>query len=87
MRSDQLAELIEEPEFHQWLVQNFGGAYSVGIGRDPKKPNEPALILQVEGNGPPSVPDEVELEGEKIAVITKTGFKAPRPLQSREVRS
>jgi hypothetical protein len=84
MRSEQLARLIEQPQFHQKLLGSFAKAYSLGVGRDPKRPSEPALILQVEGEESPNVPDEVEVGGEKIRVIAKTGFKAPRPLESRE---
>jgi hypothetical protein len=88
MRTEQLAELIEQPKFHKRLLGVFAKAYSLGVGRDPKKPSEPALIVHVEGDeAPSSIPDEVEVDGEKVRVIAKTGFKAPRPLQSTEFAS
>lgn len=76
----ELAELIEKPEFHRQLMGTFAKAYSVGVGSDPKKPSEPALIIHVEGAEAPNVPGEVEVGGEKVRVIAKTGLKVPRPL-------
>ena len=84
MRTEQLAELIEQPKFHRKVLGTFAKAYSLGVGRDPQKPSAPALIVQVEGDEAPSIPSEVEVDGEKVRVIAKTGFKAPRPLPTTE---
>jgi hypothetical protein len=84
MRIEQLAKFIEQPQLLQQLVGKFAKAYSVGVGRNPEKPSEPALIVQVEGDDASRVPNEVEVGGEKVRVVAKTGWKAPRPLQSQE---
>jgi hypothetical protein len=80
MQTEQLAELIEKPEFHRQLLGSFAKAYSVGVGSDPKRPSEPALIVHVEGAEAPNMPDEVEVGGERVRVIARTGLKVPRPL-------
>jgi hypothetical protein len=84
MRTEQLAELIEQPQFHRRLLGKFAKAYSMGVGRDPEKPSQPALIVQVEGEDAPKMPNEVDVAGEKIRVIARTGLKAPRPLRYGE---
>jgi len=84
MTSERLEKLIEKPEFHRRLhLDRFAKGYSFGIGRDPGAPSKLALYLQVEGDEAPDVPEEIEVDGETIRVIIRTGFKVPRPFAAR----
>jgi hypothetical protein len=80
MDNNQLAELIEQPSLHKRLLGKFSKAYSLGVGRDPDQPSQSALVVQVEGEEAPNIPAEIDVAGEKVRVITRTGLKAPRPL-------
>lgn len=84
MRIEQLEELIEQPKFHQTLLHGFHRPYSLGIGRDPDEPSEFAVIVQVEGLDAPEIPSQIEVAGEVIRVITRTGFRAPKPLAAHK---
>jgi hypothetical protein len=79
MRIGQLERLIEQPQFQRSLLHGFSRGYALGIGRDPEDPSEPVVYLEVEGDERPEVPEEIEVAGKMIRVITKTGFRAPRP--------
>jgi len=84
MKSEHLEELIEKPEFHRRLhLDRFHRGYSFGIGRDPSVPSKPALYLEVEGDEAPDIPEEINVGGESIRVIVRTGFKVPRPYAAR----
>jgi|HubBroStandDraft_1064217.scaffolds.fasta_scaffold16475_2 hypothetical protein len=76
----QLASLLEDKELHKRLVGAFKGAYSVGIGADPDHPGRPALVLHVEGDSPPHIAPSIQFGKDSVRVITKTGFRVPKPL-------
>jgi hypothetical protein len=79
MRIEQLERLIEQPQFQRTLLHGFSKSYSLGIGSDPEDPSEPVVYLHVEGEVRPEVPEEIEVAGKMVRIITKTGFRAPRP--------
>ncbi len=80
MDTRELAALLEKPALHQQLLGPYRGAYSLGIGRDPDNPSAPAIVLHVEGDGPPETPHHIQVGQERVRVIKKTGFIAPKPL-------
>ncbi len=79
MRIQQLEHLIEQPQFQRKLLQGFSKGFALGVGSDPEDPSELAVYLEVEGEERPKVPEEIEVAGKMVRVITKTGFRAPRP--------
>ncbi len=83
MTVERLEKLVEQPEFHRRLLEDFDRGYSLGIGRDPDAPSRFVLYLEVEGDNAPDVPSEIEVGDEVVRVITKTGFKVPTPYAAR----
>lgn len=84
MRIKQLEQLIEQPKFHEALLHGFDRAYSLGIGRNPDEPSEYVVIVQIDGQEVPEIPTEIKVGDETVRVITKTGFRTPRPLTAHK---
>jgi hypothetical protein len=83
MEIDRLAALIEQPHIQKLLLGKYHGAYSLGVGRDPNNPRGLAVILDIETAGSPVVEPYLQLEGESVPVIVRTGFAPPKPLFPR----
>ncbi len=78
MDIDLLQSQLEQPELHRKILSGYKGAYSLGIGSDPRF-DEPVLILQVEGSNNNKFPTVVNLAGERVPVIINEGFHNPVP--------
>ncbi len=83
MDIQQLTRLIDTPEFHRRVMGDYAGAYSVGVTSDPARPSALAVRVRVQGDEAPSIPPELDLDGETIPVIVSTRFVAPAPLTRR----
>ena len=80
MDTETLSNFLETPAAHSLILAGYQGAYSLGVGEDPSWGHAPVLILHIEGRQPNSFPDKIDLDGETVPVIVKTGFVAPQPL-------
>jgi len=80
MRTDQLSATLQEPDVHRQLLGDYKGPYSLGIGRDPENPAAPAIILHVQDDPPLRPPPYIQIGPERVRVITRRGFVAPKPL-------
>ncbi len=78
MDIDLLQSQLEQAELHLKILSGYKGAYSLGIGSDPRF-DEPVLILQVENADKKSFPTVVNLGGEKVPVIINDCFHSPVP--------
>jgi len=78
-----LREAIERPEVIRKIVRSYNGAYSLGITRLPGSDDEFAFLLRVEDENPTGLPHEVTVNGHKIQVIVKGGFRRPVALKQR----
>lgn len=75
--------LIQLPETHREILRGYKGAYSLGVGEEPRLGREPVLILQVERAPEGGFPSRVKLAGHSVPVVVRTGFVAPRPQPAR----
>ena len=80
LNQDQIADLVERPDFLRRLLGDYSGAYSLGVGRDPEDPSRPAIILYLEGARGGTIPDSVKVGEDSLRIITKPGFIPPKPL-------
>jgi hypothetical protein len=80
MRADELAACLSRPEIHRRIVGDYKGAYALGVTSSPDHKDKPALLLRVEGEAPPDVPQTVTIKGEPVQVIVKSGFAKPKAL-------
>ena len=80
LNQDQVADLVERPDFLRGLLGDYSGAYSLGVGSEPEDPSQPAILLYVEGARPGNIPDSVKIGKDSLRVITKSGFIPPKPL-------
>ncbi len=80
MNQERLAELVERPEVQRKLLRGYKGGYSLGLTLNPANSEQIAIRVRIEDQEAPHLPDEIELEGERIPVIVNTGFRVPAPL-------
>ena len=78
MDVDRLAEFVAQPEVHRRVLNNYRGAYALGVTRLPNQ-QQAALSLSVEDENADAFPHEIELDGEKVPVIVQAKWRAPRP--------
>ncbi|HWK02166.1 MAG TPA: hypothetical protein VNS58_00955 [Puia sp.] len=79
MNEDRLKKLIERPEVQQMILDDYDGAYSMGIALN--APNSKmAIRVRIEGNDTTHIPKQITLEGETIPILINPNFKAPVPL-------
>ena len=82
MTQEHLASLIERPEIHRRLLGTYDGAYSLGVTRDPQRPEEAAIRVRIEGDAV-EIPSTISIGSENVRVIAHPNFVAPRPLAAR----
>lgn len=74
MTTTQLTGLVNQPETHRLIVGDYDGAYSLGVTDDP-----PAFLLRVEPADAARFPSAVTVRGQRIPVVVRDDFRAPRP--------
>jgi hypothetical protein len=79
MDTSSLAEAIQRPEVQRELLGTYRGAFSLGVTSSPEDKEKPALLLRLEGAVPDEFPSHIAVDGEKVPVVVKGGFKAPKP--------
>lgn len=81
MTADRLIHLVHSPELLQKVLGNYDGPFSIGVGQDPSEPSCAAVVVHLQGKREAvNVPDSIELAGETLKVIKKSGFLPPKPL-------
>ena len=80
LNQDQIADLLERPDFLRTVLGDYSGAYSLGVGRDPEDPSRHAIILHVEDAHPVKIPDSVNVGADSLKIVKKSGFIQPKPL-------
>lgn len=80
MNVEKLSRLLESPETHRQILRGYSGPYSLGIGQDLQRSQGPVVVLQVASLPAEAIPAEIQLNGETVAVVVRTGFVQPRPL-------
>lgn len=80
MELKRLMHFVELPDTHRRLLSDYGGAYSLGIGR---QFGDVVLVLQVEPYASQErFPNAIRLAGESVPVVVESNFVAPEPLSS-----
>ena len=78
MTSEELADLLDEPETHRRIVGHRDVPYALGVTKAPS--GAFAFLLRVPD--PSGFPKRVTLHGHTVPVIVEGGFRAPVPMRS-----
>jgi hypothetical protein len=78
MNTDDLAAALQEPELHRRILKGYRGPYSLGVTTSPESEGDAVLVLHIGDEAPPEVSQEVTINGERVPVIVKRGFLAPK---------
>jgi len=81
MRPEQLSSVLQKADVHRQLLGDYDGPYSLGVGRDPEDPSAPAIVLHVQDAPSVNPPTHLDIGSERVRVIIRRGFVAPRPLK------
>lgn len=74
--SKKLQKIVENAEFHQLVVGDYKGAYSLGVTEIDKIP---AILLRVETTED-EFPEAVDFNELTIPIIVQKDFVPPKPL-------
>ena len=73
----QLESHISIPEIHRKILQNYTGAYALGVTRLNAESNEGAFHLHVTGETLAEFPNQVEIDGEDVPVLVNRNWTPP----------
>jgi hypothetical protein len=76
-----LQSLVNRPDIHRAVLSNYVGPYSLGIGQG-KDAQDLVLVLQVPDARVQHFPSEINVLGQSVPVVVKSGFQAPVPLRA-----
>jgi hypothetical protein len=76
-----LSDILNRPETHRLILDDYRRAYSLGVTRCPGGPGGFGFLLRIEGS-PPDVPHTVTIDGWTIPIIVQGAFSRPRPLSN-----
>lgn len=71
----ELESLLDQPETYQQLLGEYSGPVSLGLCVD-ENTGEPCFLLRV-GNADVVRRRELDVDGHKIRVIVRPGYRAP----------
>lgn len=83
MNVEKLSRFTSLAETHRRVLSGYVGRYSLGVGHDQLGNGKPVLVLQVENQPEVEFPRVIELDGEAVTLVVKTGFVPPRSLIGR----
>jgi hypothetical protein len=83
MNVAQLASLVSRSEIHQRVLGRYAGPYSLGVTRLNSNDQDAALHLRVKSSDTNEFPSEIEVQGEKIPVVSDGNWSAPVPQPAR----
>lgn len=79
MDPSKLSAALEQPKFQKAILGDYQGPFSLGVARAPND-GDFEFQLRVAGKVPNDMPDEVDINGQKVKIRVIGGFKAPQPL-------
>lgn len=78
MKPDDLAAALQEPELHRRILKGYKGPYSLGVTTSPESEGDAALLLHIGDEAPTEISQDVTINGERVPLIVKRGFHAPK---------
>ncbi len=75
-----LQGLVNRPDIHRAVLSNYVGPYSLGIGQG-KDDQDLVLVLEVPDARVHHFPSEIDVLGQSVPVVVKSGFQVPVPLK------
>ncbi len=76
-----LQGLVNRPDIHRAILSNYVGPYSLGIGQG-KDAQDWVLVLHVPDARIQRFPSEINILGQSVPVVVKSGFQVPVPLRA-----
>ncbi len=73
----ELESVLDQPEIYRQLLGEYAGPVSLGVSVD-ENTGEPCFLLRV-GNADVVRQRELDVDGHKIKVIVRPGYRAPVP--------
>ncbi len=80
MDAKELSRFVALRETHAKVLGGYRGKYSLGVGQDPSRGRGPVLVLSVQLHDDAAFPSEVQVNGETVPVVVRTGYQSPRAL-------
>lgn len=77
MNIDTLTSHLVRPDVQQKILGSYEGHFSLGVGVHPEHDRELIIRVRIEGDDISAIATQVEIDGETIQVLAKTGFQLP----------
>jgi len=76
----RIAAHVGSPSFVRSLLGDSPQPHSVDVGQDPESPGTPVVILQVRSARGLTLPDTVQVGGERMPLLVREGYPQARLL-------
>ena len=79
MNTNELADLLDQPETHQKILGGYQGPYALGVTKVPGHGDAYGFVLRLAGDPPDRQLRTVNIGGHQIPLMIQGGFAAPTP--------